>query len=453
MHRILNVIKNIRAFLTLSFVMVCGLASAQIQEGEYVEKIIAWIDDEIILKSEFDLTANQFKGAYKLGDLDNITCDVLETMVLNKLMVAKSKIDSVYVEPEQLEQELNRRIQQMFAQFGGDPETILKEYGKTLEELKAEIKPNLEEQLLIQKMQGKITADVNVTPKEVKYFYKQIPRDSLPKFSTQVEIGHIVRYPKASEAAKDATVRKLEELKKRIQAGESFGKLAKEFSEDPGSAKLNGELGFFKRGDLVPEYEAAALSMRPGELSEIVESQFGFHLIQLIERRGNEFNSRHILLKAPSSYMDMELERSLLDSVRALILKDSIDFSMAAFKNNEDEASKSTNGFITDYEGNYRITVEKLGTVYFTIEDMKPGEVSKPLSYVDEQGKSGVRIIYLKSLILPHVANLTDDYQELREAALSEKKNKIVDEWFNEVKDQVYVRVSEDFQACKILEN
>jgi peptidyl-prolyl cis-trans isomerase SurA len=453
MQRSLKVINNLRSFLTISIVLICGIASAQIQEGDYAEKIIAWIDDEIILQTELEMTTAQFKGAYKLGDSESISCDVLETLVLNKLMVAKSKIDSVYVEPEQLNQELNRRIQQMFAQFGGDPETVLREYGKTLEELKAEIRPNLQEQLIIQKMQGKITADVNVTPKEVKHFYKQIPRDSLPKFSTQVEIGHIVRYPKPSETAKDATVQKLEAIKKRIQAGESFGKLAKEFSEDPGSAKLSGELGFFKRGDLVPEYEAAALSMRPGELSEIVESQFGFHLIQLIERRGNEFNSRHILLKAPSSYKDMDVERKLLDSLRALILKDSIDFSVAAFKNNEDEATKSTNGFITDYEGNFRITVEKLGTVYFTIEDMKPGDVSKTLSYVDEEGKSGVRIIYLKSLILPHVANLTDDYQELREAALGEKKNKVVEDWFDEVKDQIYVRVSEDFQACKILEN
>jgi peptidyl-prolyl cis-trans isomerase SurA len=306
--------------------------------------------------------------------------------------------------------------------------------------------------MLIQKMQGKITEGVTVTPKEVKQFYKQIPKDSLPKFSTQVEVGHIVRFSKPSDETKEATRRQLEDIKKRIQNGEDFGTLAKEYSQDPGSGKLGGELGFFKRNQLVPQYEAAALSMRPGEMSEIVESQFGFHLIQLIERRGNEFNSRHILLKAPSSYADIERERLFLDSIRSLILKDTMDFTVAAFKFNEDPETKQTNGFMTDYEGSYRISVEKLGSVYFTIEDMEVGEISKPLAYVDKEGTKGLRIIYLKSRILPHVANLTDDYQQLREATLEEKKNLAVEEWFQETKDQIYVRVDSDHKTCKILE-
>ncbi len=427
-------------------------ASAQIGSGDVADKIVAWIDNEIILQSELKMTTAQFIGQYKIGDKGDISCDVLETMVLNKVMIAKSKIDSVYVDKEQLDQELNRRIQQIFAQYGGDASTVLEQYGKTIDQLKEEIRPNLEEQLLIQKMQEKITAGVNVTPKEVKQFYKQIPKDSLPKFSTQVEVGHIVRYPKPSEDEKEKTIRFLEDLKKRIVAGEDFGALAQEYSEDPGSAKLNGELGFFKRGDLVPEYEAAALSMRPGELSQIVASQFGFHLIQLIERRGNEFNSRHILLKAKSSFNDMERETYLLDSLRELILKDSLDFSSAAFKNNEDPISKSTNGYLTDSDGNYKMSVEKVGTVYFTIEDMEPGDISKPLAYVDDEGKTGVRLLYLKSRTLPHVANLTDDYQQLREASLSEKKNKVVEDWFAQTRDQIYVRVGPEYKNCKILE-
>lgn len=437
--------------LLLSLLIFFSLeATSQIQSGEELEKIIAWVDDEIILKTELKMTTMQFKGAYALNDSENIDCDVLETLVLNKMMIAKSKIDSVYVNKEMVDQELNRRVQQMFMQFGGDADLILKQYGKTLEELKNEIRPTLEDQMLIQQMQEKITGGVNVTPKEVKQFYKKIDKDSLPKFSTQVEVGQIVRYPKASETAREETRRKLEEIKKRIETGEDFGKLAKEFSQDPGSAKLSGELGFFKRGQLVPEYEAAALSMRPGELSEIVESQFGFHLIQLIERRGNEFNSRHILLKAQSSFRDMEREKIFLDSIRLLILKDSLDFTAAAFKFNEDETTKQTNGFMTDYEGNYKITVERLGTVYFTIEDMQPGEISRPQSYLDEQNKQGTRVIYLKSRTLPHVANLTDDYQELKEAALSEKKNNVVEDWFKSSREQVYVRISDEFSYCKI---
>lgn len=426
--------------------------NSQTSEGGSLEKIVAWIDDEIILQTELDGTLKQFVNQYGMTDVEEMECKVIETMIINKVMIAKSKIDSVYVEDKTIEQELDRRIQQMFAQYGGDQETILKEYGKTLEQLKGEIRPNLADQLIIQKMQERITGAVSVTPKEVKQFYKKIPKDSLPKFSTEVEVGHIVRYPKPSKEELNATRQKLEDIKARIVSGESFADLAKQFSADPGSAARGGELGFFKRGDLVPEFEAAALSMRPGDLSKVVKSQFGFHLIQLIERRGNEFNSRHILLKSETSLLDLERETILLDSLRNLIEKDSLDFTVAAFKYNEEAITKATNGFMTNYDGGYKIPVEKLGSIYFTIEDMKPGDISSPLSYSDEETKSAKRIVYLKSKTLPHEANLRDDYQKLKEASLSEKKNLEVENWFRETKKQVFIKVDDKYNTCKILE-
>jgi peptidyl-prolyl cis-trans isomerase SurA len=439
-------------YITLSLFFLLGFGlKAQIQSGDEVEKILSWVDNEIILKSELDMTVYQFKNAYSVGN-QNVDCDVLETLVLNKLMIAKSKIDSVFVEEDQVEQELERRIQQLFAQYGGDAEVVLREYGKTLEELKTELRPSLLDQMIISKMQEKVTGSVNVTPQEVKQYYKKIDKDSLPKFSTQVEIGQIVRYPKPSREAKDEAVKTLENLKKQIGEGESFAELAKIYSVDPGSARLGGELGFFNRGELVPEYEAAALSMRPGELSEIVESQFGFHLIQLIERRGNEFNSRHILIKAETNYNDILTEKVFLDSIRTLILKDSLDFSVASFKYNEDQYLKQNNGYMLDYDGNHKISVEKLGTMYFTIEDMNPGDITYAENYVDEEGKKAVRIIYLKSKTPPHVANLSQDYQQIKEAALAEKKNKVLDEWFTSAREQVYVKIDEDYNHCKILD-
>jgi peptidyl-prolyl cis-trans isomerase SurA len=429
----------------------CFALFGQYKAGDEIEKILVLVDNEIILKSELDITVAQFQQSYKL-DESNIDCEVLETLILNKMLVAKSKIDSVYVEEDQLNNELDRRIQQMFAQYGGDAEKVLKEYGKTLDELKAEIRPTLKEQMLIQKMQDKINGGVSVTPQEVRQFYKKIDRDSLPKFSTQVEIGQVVRYPKPSAAAKEEVREKLERIKKQIQEGADFATLAKEYSQDPGSAKLGGELGFFNRGQLVPQYEAAALKMRPGELSEVVESMFGFHLIQLIERRGNEFNSRHILIKPEVGYNDINREKQLLDSVANLIRKDSIDFTVAVGKYNEDEQLKSTNGFMTDYEGNYRISVEKLGTMYFKIEDMEVGDINNAEAYLDEEGKDAARIIYLKSRTKPHVANLKDDYQQLKEAALAEKKNAKIEDWFAETKDLLFIKVDDQYKSCKILE-
>lgn len=439
--------------LFVGFLMLTGVCSrAQVSQNEPLEKIVAWVDNEIILQSELNGTLKQFENQYKVTNDKGVECKVLETMIINKVMIAKSKIDSVFVEDEMIEQELERRLQQMFAQYGGDQETILKEYGKTLEQLKMEIRPTLHDQLIIQTMQQKIAGEVSVTPKEVKQFYKKIPKDSLPKFSTEVEVGHIVRFPKPSAAEYEKTRQKLEDIKLRIENGESFSDLAKIYSDDPGSGAQGGELGFFKRGQLVPEYEAAALSMRPGDLSKVVKSQFGYHLIQLIERRGNEFNSRHILLKPTTNYFDTETETRFLDSIKSVLEMDSLDFTVAAFKYNEDPGTKSTNGYMTDYAGSHKIPVEKLGSIYFTIEDMVPGDISKPLSYTDDEGKSGVRIIYLKSKTPPHVANLSDDYQKLKEAALSEKKNLTVEDWFVETKKQVYIRVDDRFSTCKILE-
>jgi peptidyl-prolyl cis-trans isomerase SurA len=445
------ILKYIRTSISIFLLSFMWQSNAQIQSGDEVEKIVAWVDNEIILKSELDITEYQFRNNYSIDNQD-ISCDVLETMVLNKLMIAKSKIDSVFVEEDQLNNELDRRIQQLFMQYGGSPEKVLQEYGKTLEELKNELRSSLKEQMLIQKMQEKVTGSINVTPLEVKQFYKKIDKDSLPKFSTTVEIGQIVRYSKPNELAKETARRKLEDIKKQIEGGADFAELARKYSVDPGSAKLGGELGFFKKGELVPEYEAAALTMRPGMLSEVVESQFGFHLIQLIERRGNEFNSRHILLKPETSYRDINAELNLLDSIRTMILKDSIQFTQAATKYNEDQILKSTNGFMTDYEGNYRISVEKLGTMYFTIEDMTPGEITKPLTYITEDGKDAARLIYLKAKTPPHVANLSDDYQQLKEAALTEKKNKILENWFQETRKEIYVQVDSSYNYCKILD-
>lgn len=445
-------IKYIKSALLSLLLSISFNYFGQANGSNEVEKIVAWVDNEIILQSEFDATLIQFTNQYNVNNAKNIECKVLETMIVNKVMVAKSKIDSVFVEEEMVDQELERRLQQMFAQYGGDQETILKEYGKTLYQLKLEIRPNLKDQLIIQTMQSKITGDVSITPKEVKQFYKKIPTDSLPKFSTEVEVGHIVRYPKPSQEEYERTKNELEKIKARIEAGESFADLAKIYSMDPGSGARGGELGFFKRGQLVPEYEAAALSMRPGELSKIVKSQFGYHLIQLIERRGNEFNSKHILLKPKTDFKDIERERVFLDSIKLLIESDSLDFTIAAFKHNEEVVTKATNGFLTDYEGNLKIPVEKLGSIYFTIEDMNPGDISKPLNYTDQETKTAVRIIYLKSKTPPHVANLSDDYQKLKEAALAEKKNIAVENWFKETKKQIYIRVDDNFNTCEILE-
>jgi len=287
--------KYIYNFLLLAAVLLANRAFAQ-----PVDKIIAKVDNQILLRSELELAYLQFNAQqqnHENANPQDVKCHVLETLLINKLMLAKAEIDSITVDKEVVDEQLDRRMQYFISQVGGDPKKLEAYYNKSIDELKKELRKGVKDQLLIQKMQDNITAKVKITPSEVKKFFNEIPKDSLPFFSTEVEVGQIVRVPDVGKDQKNAAKAKLEKIKERILSGEDFCKLAETYSEDPGSAKQCGELGWFKRGELVPQYEAAALKLKPGEYSPIIESQFGFHFIQLIERRASEYNSRHILIK------------------------------------------------------------------------------------------------------------------------------------------------------------
>ena len=254
------------------------------------DKIIAKVDDEIILMSDLDVgyvqASNSDMGAQE-GDLK---CAVFESLIINKMLIAKAVNDSVIVEEAYIEDELNRRMAYFVGQVGSE-ERLEEYYKKPMEDIKSELRVQLEEQMTIQKMQDKISAGVKVSPGDVRKFYNKIPKDSLPYFSTEVEVGHIVIYPEVSKLQKKVTRGKLNDIRSRILDGEDFSALAIEFSQDPGSGASGGELGFFSKGDLVPEYEVAALGLKDGETSQVIESQFGFHIIQLLEKRGSEYNT------------------------------------------------------------------------------------------------------------------------------------------------------------------
>lgn len=435
------------ALVCFQFIRVNG----QAPKGQVVEKIVSKVDDEIILKSELDIAYLQFDGGTRISP-ELLRCKVLETLVINKMLVAKSITDSVIVEKSQVDEQLNRRMQMVLQQFGGDEEALVKNYGKTSAQIKEELRDQVKEQLIIQRMQGEISQGVGVTPSEVKKFFNAIPKDSLPFFSTEVEVGQIVKLPIINEDSRQESIDLLNELKTKIESGESFGALAKQYSEDPGSGRDGGELGFFKRGDLVPPYEAAALRMKPGGLSEVVESQFGFHLIQLIERRGNEYNTRHILIKPKSSQDDLEGARLFLDTLRTRVLSDTINFSKAAYDNSDDVMTKQHGGFFVDDSGNNRVPADQIDpTLYFLIDKMQPGDISEPHPYTMPDDKPAMRVVYLKNRIKPHEANLKDDYQKIYEATLAQKKEDKVTKWFEATKDEVFIYIDEEYKQCEIL--
>jgi peptidyl-prolyl cis-trans isomerase SurA len=446
-------LKTFKQLILSLLLFNASFTQAQYQStGQTIEKIIAKVDHEIVLMSELETAYIQYRQSGNIATPD-LKCNVLETLIINKLLVAKAGIDSVTVEENMISKELDRRIEYVLSQFGGNEDDLVASYGKTVVELKEELRPQIREQMLVQRMQGKITGQLKMTPQEIRVFFEKIPKDSLPFISTEVEIGQIVRYPKASNRQENDVYNRLAELKKRVENAEDFCQLASIYSEDPGSKDLCGRLGYRKRGELVPEFEGAALSMEPGEVSDPIKSQFGYHLIRLIDRRGNEYAAQHILITVKTDESDLDLSLQLLDSLRSQIIdNDSIKFNMLAHRYNEDEASKGMGNRITDKSRNTRVSAENLDhNIYFTIDGMKEGDITEPLKFVTPEGKTAARILYLISKKDPHVANLEDDYQKISTAALEAKRAKVLDEWFKKTLPEVYIYIDPEYKDCKVL--
>jgi len=433
----------------LAFIGISAGAFAQ-TDGIVIDKIIAKVDNKIILKSELEL-----------GYLDMITrgmavdgdskCKVLENLVVNKLLLAKSEIDSISVMDYEIERSLDNKMRYFISQIGSE-ERLEEYYGKSIDQFKDELRDQEREQLLIQKMSESITADVTITPGEVRRFFNKIPKDSLPFFSKEVVVGEIVMHPKPGKDQIDAEKKLLLTLKERIQSGESFNTLASRYSQEPGAMRTGGEIGFFRRGELASAYEEAALKLRPGEISNPVESEFGIHLIQLIERRGNEFNTRHILRIPTPSQTDVRQTVKTLDSLRLMILSDSITFIKAARDFSDNKLTSTNGGMIGDGSGSGKISVEQLDpNTFFAIDTMKVGTISPPLIYKDETGADVVRLVFYKNSIRPHQANLDEDWDKIRTYALNEKKQKVLNEWFDSARFEVFIRIDDDYNNCNIM--
>lgn len=434
--------------------LVCILGlSAQLQilaqiKPVVIDKIIAKVDNHYILSSDLEGALAQYQEEKEKPT----SCQVLQQMITSKLLLAKSEIDSVYVEEKLVDNELSGRMD-MFIQRFGSEKNLVEAYGKSVETLKNELRSQIKEQMVGRKMQGKITENVKITPSEVQRFFNEIPKDSIPYMPSEVEIGQIVRIAKATKDEKSVIRQKLIDIKKRIENGEDFGKLAIEFSEDLGSGKNGGNLGFAKRGMMVAEFEAAALKMKPNQLSDIIESEFGFHLIQLLEIRGQEYNSRHILLRPDYAKLDMKAPIHYLDSIRTLILADSIKFEKAAKLHSEDKATADQGGMIADPESrSFKLPLDASmdPSLYFTIDSMTVGKISSPIQFRTDDGKNAVRILYYKKKHEPHFANMKDDFQKLSAYAMARKKSKITDQWLEKAVKDVFINVAPEYQDCNI---
>jgi peptidyl-prolyl cis-trans isomerase SurA len=379
-----------------------------------------------------------------------IKCSILEKMVVNKLLLHHAIIDSLEVTDQQVEDGMERRFRYYIEQFGS-VEKFEEFYGKSVLDWREELRPIFRENLLTQAMQDKVQSQISVAPADVKTFFNEISKDSLPLINAEIEYQQILKNVPYSEAAKKECRDKLESYRKRILSGESdFGTLAVLYSTDKVSARNNGELGFVNRGDLVPEFEAAAFKLQKNEVSPIVETKFGLHIIQLIERRGNQINVRHILLRPTITENDNKQTIALLDSIVDLIKKDSLSFSEAAQKFSEDEESHFSGGnVINPQTGTTRWEIDEMDRIVFQIVDqINIGDITAVMPHQTAQGKLSYRIIKLKERTKPHVLNMNDDYQRLQNLALAKNQEIALHEWVKKKKPGTFIQVNTPLNNC-----
>jgi peptidyl-prolyl cis-trans isomerase SurA len=439
-----------RKFL-LVLVLMIGVKFTALAQGALADKIVAVLGETIILQSDIEGQYAQYIAQGYKPD-EKLKCQILESLLTQKLLQHQAQIDSLEINESQVDDELNRRLKYFMSQIGSQ-EKLEQFIGKSILEFKDELREDIRSVIMAQNMQAEITRGLVVTPNEIKKFYDEIPRDSLPYFNKEVSVGVIVKKPTLSQKSKQETKERLEALRQRIANGEDFSTLAILYSQD-GSAKNGGELGFVGRGELVKPFEAVAFKLKPGELSSIVETEFGLHIMQLIERRGEQVNVRHILLKPTIEYSDLLRAKAILDSVYTLIITNKMTFAEAALKFSDDDATKNNGGLLQNQQdGSTRIPTDQLDpNIYFQIENMKVGEVAQATLFKTQSGDQQYRMIQYVSKTDPHQANLKDDYQKIQQAALTSKQNKVMAEWFKKKRNTTYIRINEDFKSCESLE-
>ncbi len=442
-----------KIFLVTNLILLfSSVLLSQSTPPQILDKIIAIVGNKIILKSEVDMQIQQLMISGTLDNAiktDEIQCEILEDMLLQKLLLMQAEIDSVEVSDDQINNELDRRIRYFTSMFGNVQE-LEKYYNKSILELKEELREPLKDQLLITAMHDKLVSNVTVTPSEVEKYYKKMPSDSIPIIPAQWEIGIIAIAPSLTQEENNMLISKLQDIKKRINNVSDFEVMARLYSEDPATAKNGGETGYFTKGVMEPTFENAAFSLtKPGEISPIIETSYGYHILQLIDRKGEQVNVRHILVRKQPSNNAIQIAKQKADSIYNLLIKNEITFADAAKKFSKLEGDLTQGGMILSANGGFTLTTNEIDAKFLPILDtMKNSKFSKPFLYMENDGTPTYRILWLKNYIPPHKASLKTDYYLIQMKALEEKKNQAIAKWANNRLQEVYVKIDEDYQGC-----
>ncbi len=435
--------------VALFLVLHTGLAKANYSNDSLVDGVVAVVGANVILKSDVENQYLQFRMQGSIqGSPDKVKCTIFENLLFQKLMLNQSELDSVKVTDVQVENELDHRMRYFISQIGS-PEKLEEYYNKSIVDIKNELREVIKEGMMIEQTQQKITKDVSITPSEVKAYFKKLPKDSIPDINSEYQIGMIVKRPEIGDQEKDEVRTKLNSFRDRIKKGDDFATLAILYSEDPGSSKKGGELGLFKRGDMVKEFEAVAFKLKPGEVSEVVETENGFHIIQMIERRGDYINVRHILLQPKVSPMSLNRCKVKLDSISGQIDKKKLTFTDAVQRFSDDLSKNNGGLMINPATGESKFESGQLDPkVFFVIDKLKEGDISAPVLTKTDKGKEEYRIYFLKERTTPHKANLEKDYSKIQEWATEKKKMAVIDNWINEKTSKTSIKIMGDYRNC-----
>ncbi|MCK5694718.1 MAG: peptidylprolyl isomerase [Bacteroidales bacterium] len=432
----------------IAYILLGALLSLNtLAQPMVIDRVIGVVGDFNILQSDIEQDYLQLKmqGRYVSPDL---RCNIYNSFIERKLLMTQAKIDSVEVGPDMVEMQMESRLSYFIGQFGSEEE--MEDYfSKSIFDIKDDLREAIEEQMITDDVRQTIIADVSTTPSDVKSFYRSMEPDSIPYINTEVELAQIVAYPKYSDEAVFMLKERLLELRKRVQEGEDFGTLAILYSEAPEAAR-RGEIGFMMRSQLDKAYANAAWSLKAGQVSKIVESSFGYHIIQMIERRGDMANTRHILMnpKADANAKQKAIHR--LDSLKTFVEADSLSFDWAAKRYSEDPETSVNGGLLINPQTQAStFQLDQLPTKdYYLIRNMEVEDISEPYESTDHNHKLCYKLLYLKTRTEPHRANLKQDYTLLQDLALMNKKMDMMKAWYEEKKKTTYIRRDQAYTHC-----
>lgn len=433
---------------TALFVIVT-LFSIHLSAQQVIDKVIAVVGKYPLLLSDYETyrleKEKENPGANK--------CKAFEELLYSKLLLAQADRDSVVVSDGEVENELNKRMAYYINMFG-DEAKFEAFYGKRTNVFKDDMRDDVRDQLVAQKMRQNITGDIKLTPSEVRQFYNSIPVDSLPIINTELQIAHIVKMPPVNEQAKKDARTAIESYRERVLKGESMSVLAALYSEDPGSAKNGGRYESVMRGVMVPEFEAVAFRLKKGEISEVFETPYGFHFIELIARKGETVDLRHILIAPKMTQLDVLTAKTRLDSIQKEILDGKITFEEAAKKYSDDKETKQNGGLLVNpMSGSTKWENEEISqmdqNLVFVFDKMSVGDVSTPVQYSSQDGKPGYRILTIISRTDPHKINVKDDYAKVLQMATFDRQRKLIQEWIERRSKLTYIKIDPEY-SCQL---